>query len=249
MYAFTTRLLGVKWKIADEEAGKAQACSKSFPTSKGHVADEVQVGEVTDDLSEVGRPYPSPEYHDARPTELGGIVLRSSKLLNLPAEIRICIYMYTLIEDKPIAVMRGHKLPALLSTCHQIRREGLKAWFADNEFDVLLINCDATLFRTFRKLEVHAKASLSQTDRVIISLRGFNWGNLMKWCFEIFDDPASTSSMQPAHNDNINASVAVVCAAHQITLNVCQQSTWREVKAQLNALRMVAGKVDKEWLR
>ncbi|KAK3710462.1 hypothetical protein LTR37_010305 [Vermiconidia calcicola] len=205
--------------------------------------------EVKDDPSEADPPFLAPESLDARPTERRDIVLRSSRLLNLPAEIRNCIYVYILVEDKPLAVTPGLKLPALLATCYKVRYEGLEIWFLENEFEILLIDCDASLLRAFRKLEAHAISVSSQKAKLKITLRGLKWANLVSWCCDIFHDPAYTNwcGMQPARN-TMYAAVAVVSAAHQITRNACQQSSWEEVKAQLDALHMVAGKVDKEWL-
>lgn len=77
--------------------------------------------------------------------------MSASRLLQLPGELRELIYKAALIQDDPIRLCersanageaaRGVQLsyhqatePALLLTCHQIRREALHIFYRDNVF-------------------------------------------------------------------------------------------------------------------
>ena len=55
------------------------------------------------------------------------------RLLDLPAEVRVCIYEYAL-QDPFVLRLRSFATPALSRTSRQLRQECLPVWFAINTF-------------------------------------------------------------------------------------------------------------------
>lgn len=65
------------------------------------------------------------------------IIMQSSSLLSLPAELRKWIYEYALAERRSIKITPGLRTPALLRTSSQLRCEAHPIWFKVNPFKLV----------------------------------------------------------------------------------------------------------------
>ena len=71
-------------------------------------------------------------------TKHDGYMPKVFPLLALPAEIRIRIYELALVEeDDSIELTPNLRVPSLLHTSSQIRRETRPIWFDRNEFAIV----------------------------------------------------------------------------------------------------------------
>ncbi|KAM3414154.1 hypothetical protein BST61_g10812 [Cercospora zeina] len=88
------------------------------------------------ELRRLGRRFRAPEkLHKTRCEELRPTapVTRPFPFLELPAEVRMCIYEYALPETF-VQRLRNFVTPALARTSTQLRQESLPVWFAINTF-------------------------------------------------------------------------------------------------------------------
>lgn len=73
----------------------------------------------------------------------------TSAFLDLPAEVRDCVYHLCLVEQDGVEITEDYKVPALLSTNQQIRAEAIQIWYLANQFKVFIVDCDASLYCAF----------------------------------------------------------------------------------------------------
>lgn len=74
------------------------------------------------------------------------------RLLSLPAEIRNEIWKFTVIDPKPLSILKEKpKQPAITQTCRQIRAESIRYFYRGNSFTCTIINYDPINFKRYRK--------------------------------------------------------------------------------------------------
>lgn len=166
------------------------------------------------------------------------------RLLDLPAELRIMIYNFALIQDDWIPLTPDLKPPGLLATCHQIREESMQIWYIQNDFWPHVINCDISLVLAF---ENHVTRVNKRRMKIYYTweLSGMNWDNLMVWCQHIYTRrlPRIPAKREPG------MFWAVVNAASEIAHKASRRGTWEDCRLQLEGFRLVAGKLNEEWLK
>ena len=131
----------------------------------------------------------------------------SSRLLELPAELRNRIYCYAVVSDTSVPVgANSFSEPALLATSKQIRDEASPVFYAENSFNVDMSDYETTLYLLFRRKQiaifkrygVKTKCHPTGTWRP-------NWQNLHTWLRLlhvglIFKNVAVRPSSNPAMN-------------------------------------------------
>lgn len=176
-------------------------------------------------------------------------------LLKLPAELRIWIYEYALIEKTIIAVIRSFKQPGLLSTCRQIRKEAAQTWYQSNKFVAVVKDCDTSLYRGFvlhlRQVTSY-RVAFTSTFRISpnfytsVSL----WTNLEDHCRAVWTSPQVLFPVPTVEKRGLGLKeyYAVFECAQRIAFRANKRGVpWEECKEQLRALREVAGFVNDLW--
>ena len=173
-------------------------------------------------------------------------------LLALPGELRNRIYDYCLIEED-IWVTRDTKPPGLLSACRRIREETRPIWFGDNTFKFDIQNCDASVMRLFQKqvmvsLRIPSlRLAFRQKVRFYVSndTGSINWDNLEKWCMDTHQGELDGIAIREDGFEDVDAVV-------QAALNMARNGrnvAWEDFKIQLKPLRLLAGRLNPNWLK
>lgn len=108
---------------------------------------------------------------------------------DLPAELRIQIYEYTLIaeEEKVTITRETFAQPSLLQTCKQIRSEASPVYYLGHIFSLWVENYDAALIVAFCR---QAGENWSYREmRISVGLLGASssWVNLVEWCEHFYN--------------------------------------------------------------
>ena len=170
-------------------------------------------------------------------------------LLGLPAELRISIYEYALLDANTITVTPSLQQPALLNTCRQIRKEAITVWYQSNVFFAVINDCDSTMLSAFHK---HCKRVTVSVPGVKLRVMGeAKWADLKLWCKRAFEGNAWLIDPEP----RINEYETVVAAAHATTRQFSdlaehdnREMMWRECEKTLEILRAAVGKFQPGWL-
>ncbi|KAK3710463.1 hypothetical protein LTR37_010306 [Vermiconidia calcicola] len=177
----------------------------------------------------------------------GARIQHSSRLLTLPPEIRNSIYEYALHEAGKLVVTIGLQQPPLLTACRQTRQETLTLWYTRTTFEVVVVDCNNSLLKTFGyHLGYIWNRYFGPRDPfhlVVACIGSKNWGNLIDWCYDVFDRCCASFVVFSVWDQML----VIVSAAHSIVRNARGYSSWEDVKAQLEVVRVLAGKLDEEW--
>ncbi|KAK4503839.1 hypothetical protein PRZ48_004754 [Zasmidium cellare] len=228
-------------------------CDLSSSFSLLYISDPPKAAAPKHDIAEYGAKVDEPA--SKRPSIDEGRDMSRKKtsvsLLNLPAELRNQIYELALIEPmKQVTVTSDLKPPGLLAANRQIRSECRKIWYFENRFLFPIFNCDAKLKGQFMKviMTVVTKDGPSVETANLIHGRGARWGNLLDWCRVVQKYGCGLLPMPENLKDNDY--MTVVVAAHQIAIaHAGGRGSWEMCLRNLQALRMVAGRVNNEWLK
>ncbi|KAI5359479.1 hypothetical protein Slin14017_G103810 [Septoria linicola] len=169
---------------------------------------------------------------------------QSSGLLRLPAELRNRIYEHVLVEEDPIPIEPGLKLPQLLSTCAQIREEATLLWFSENDFQTVITDCDSTSLQCFEDWSYHFQNKFSEPEDHFhparsMEIRGaIKWSALEDWVKAVW---SSSVSRQECSADGDKA-MAIIVGAHDIAEQHLERS-WEECQKALDILVTPALKV------
>lgn len=139
---------------------------------------------------------------------------QDSEVLKLPAELRLEIYEYCLIEHDTIKVTKDLKQPALLSTCRRMRKEAIGVWYFSNSFHFTIVDCDAALLGAFCENIRNYDRESSRYATCDVTMSGTKWNNLIEWCRSIWDSKGGVIT----YHDNFWNEHTVVYAAHEIAI-------------------------------
>ncbi len=183
--------------------------------------------------------------------------------MNLPAELRLKIYEYTLSTSTTIEITQDIRKPALLHTCRLIRHEALEIWYAHNTFQLTVTDCDGSLFRAFFEMmkrdhiniqdPTSRKAAAASATRpaskpflgIPTKFTGKSWPNLLAWC-EIAWKENCCYVLE--YDGRASSTFTVVHSALDLAQRCSGTMRWEQCLGLLDALRRVAGKVDRKWL-
>ncbi|KAI5367235.1 hypothetical protein Slin15195_G023630 [Septoria linicola] len=178
-------------------------------------------------------------------------------LLLLPAELRNRIYRFVLVVDgsvpaterdweDAIEITQVLRIPALLSTCKQIRKEAAGIWLFENCLSICIDNCDSTLLSRFCALRLSLLPAHKGSNVNIYELSGgLDWPNLMRWCRKIHARELGHLNLMPSESPN---AWDVVVTATIITV-MSRGRYWTRCEAALASYRKVAGMTDARWLQ
>lgn len=165
-------------------------------------------------------------------------------LLTLPGEIRTAIYEFSCLEEGRIVITRDLKPPPLLSTCRQIRSEATAIWYGQNEFEVTVWDCDASLLNSFYRHQKRLGLLDLAPMPMHFKLGGFRkWSNLVRWCLDIYHYRGTRFQDDPARTD---AFCVVIAAAHEI-VQANRTISWEVCERALESLRLVVFRLDRGW--
>ena len=161
-----------------------------------------------------------------------------SRLLLLPAEIRLLIYHYVLVKGR--IRIQSHALPppqpGVLQVSRQLRRETQEIYYIENEFKWYIRDFDA---RTFLKWS--RSSDWRKRANHVWSFRGDSgWDNLLKWLEAAYHRHAACpGELSP---DSVPTTVGLGATALQIfgvTRQMRKQGlSWEQVKANLEIVRL-----------
>ncbi|KAK5739145.1 hypothetical protein LTR17_005446 [Elasticomyces elasticus] len=169
----------------------------------------------------------------------------NSTLFKLPAELRVVIYEYVLVEDQSITVDTGLRLPSLHSTSRQVREETVPIWYRGNLFNHPITDCDTDLMTKWNK-HCHALCLPEIKQEISVSGRP-NWSNLVMWC-KILCDHSDGGMMLPAHNEFSKLEQVISTTTIIAERFSYEDRPWAECELVLNDMRPLLGLVDDEWL-
>lgn len=172
-------------------------------------------------------------------------------LMKLPAELLIKILEHILLEENTIHLTALTKPPGILHTHPFFHEEGRKLWYCKNQFEMDVLDCDATLVTKWCRLDSwQLKVSWRRPDLNIRLLGRPNWNNLMSWCQGVQKRGSPILRQWPLDGalsaDNQHAIVAPA-------LEMCERSwkrreSWEVCSQSLESLRRTAVAIDRRWL-
>ncbi|KAK3617305.1 hypothetical protein LTR56_025373 [Elasticomyces elasticus] len=170
----------------------------------------------------------------------------NSTLYKLPAELRIVIYEFALINNEAIVVDTQLQIPDLLSVSRQVREETIAIWYG-NTFLHHITDCNADLMAAWCR---HCRAlQFCKVDDEIHIQGEPNWDNLVKWCqAQVLCDP-SGAGMGFAIDEDLSELEKVISTVTDVAS--CFQGKgqpWAECKPILDAMRPLLGFQDDKWL-
>jgi len=181
------------------------------------------------------------------------MVPASPSLLGLPAELRLMIYEYVLVQGV-IPITRHYKPPGLLGTSRRIRNEAQEIYYSwdNNHFRFNIRDCDASLVLKYQH-NIWRHSPLVRQSRVRFNFIDADWDNLMHWCQGLREYKALPyrKMLVPSRFDYWPPQIAVptvVVSALEITIaSGKKKQKWRRCEKTLDSLREVANLVDRGW--
>ena len=136
---------------------------------------------------EVDHGISSPKLHATKIVQT--LDSRDSRLLSLPAEIRVMIYNYVLISNGDIQRL-GHapypEQPGLLQVNKQVRSEALDIYYKKNTFRWCVHDYDASMYikwcHSFRHRRYGHNVWHNHGKR--------QWSNLLRWLQAVYENKA-----------------------------------------------------------
>lgn len=161
-------------------------------------------------------------------------------LLELPAELRECIWQYALTEEETICFYWDHntcyipedpppfEAPGLLSTCHQIRNEALPTYYVCNEFRIESESWHASRLIAL-EMECKTMGVLNKMELAITVATDLDEPAIRLWCKHIHDG----GKWRPRIEDNGFAHEVFYFGAFDIT-EAMRDTTWEKCKRVLD---------------
>ncbi|KAK3617716.1 hypothetical protein LTR56_025093 [Elasticomyces elasticus] len=154
----------------------------------------------------------------------------SSRLLDLPPELRNAIYEYVLVLEQPIIITKTSKWTqlGLLRVCKQIRHEAASLYYNANKFRIDCSDLDFTLYLGF---ENHTRQWDEELDNaVLFNLGGgqANWSSLMVLLKAVHE--GQTAGL--VYPDNVGGLCAAAVGASRMVLSL-RRAPWADVETAL----------------
>lgn len=129
-----------------------------------------------------------------------------SRLLGLPAELRIRIYQYTLVHDGIIVVHPSVDPlePGLLKTCRQIRCEAASIHYRLNQFEFPANDLDVTVYKKFCSMSYHHFHVTALFRCTRKAAPGAIWPNTLAWLKALHYDEVFFGPPCDMHVKNAN---------------------------------------------
>ncbi|KAK5677119.1 hypothetical protein LTS10_010308 [Elasticomyces elasticus] len=171
-------------------------------------------------------------------------------LFSLPAELRIQIYEYVLLDpnkERGVLVTPELKLPALHSVSRLVRHETTSIYYRGQTFTHEVWNCNADTMLAWCESGIKMGVyTVHDKWRSILTLRGQpNWTNLMRWCKERHEKSGPNVPISEDHTPFETMVVACIRLAREFR---DAGRSWKECTDVLDALRRSVGAYEKKWL-
>lgn len=143
--------------------------------------------------------------------------------------------------------------PGLLSTNRQIRRETGAFYYAINDFNVVVVNCDA---RPLCSLISYMDAIGTYKPVSVRHLGKPNWANLLEWCRSVHEGrctPMESPGLSKEELEDASQSrrllndTDVVAAVTKMSWKF-PRDQWHVCEAALKTLRTTFGIANSQWL-
>ncbi|KAK5711390.1 hypothetical protein LTR15_012461 [Elasticomyces elasticus] len=177
-------------------------------------------------------------------------------LLALPAEIRMKIAAFSLVEHSCIEVSHlGPEPPGLLSVSTQIRAETISLYYSNNSFRLVLLDYDPDpvmpFCRRFAKYFVRPKNydhDHPKTGILTAQATGQpNWQNLERWCRLTYDGQMGWHLISM---ENPTEESVVVIGIFLVLANMARAgASWSLAKNALEGVGMLLDIIDRRWAR
>ncbi|KAK5742943.1 hypothetical protein LTR17_002953 [Elasticomyces elasticus] len=175
-------------------------------------------------------------------------------LLALPAEIRMKIAAFSLVEDSCVEVSHlGLEPPGLLSVSTQIRAETISLYYSNNSFRLVLLDYDpdpvVSFCRRFAKYFVRPKDydhDHPKTGILTAQASGQpNWQNLERWCRLTYGGQMGWQLI--SMESPTEGSVAVI-GIFLVLANMARAgASWSVAKNALEGVGMLLDIIDRRW--
>ncbi|KAK4958804.1 hypothetical protein LTR10_003601 [Elasticomyces elasticus] len=169
----------------------------------------------------------------------------ASRLFGLPAELRVAIYEYNLVQHgEDIPVDARWQPPALLRVSWRISEEASSIYYDGNTFTHDIQDCNADLM--LRWIQYCFSVGIYNANSIMLINGRPNWTNLMRWCEALCEGKGGISLECPGEKEQMES---VMEAANEIAVHFCRMDkAWQECKPVLEALRRTVGTFEPEWL-
>ncbi|KAK5739144.1 hypothetical protein LTR17_005445 [Elasticomyces elasticus] len=169
----------------------------------------------------------------------------ASRLFGLPAELRVAIYEYTLVQRGEDILVDAHwQAPALLRVSWRISEEASSIYYEGNTFTHDIQDCNADLM--LKWIRYCFSLGIYDANSIMLINGRPNWTNLMRWCEALCEGKGGISLECPGEKAQMES---VMEAANEIAVHFCRMDkAWQECKPVLEALRRTVGTFEPEWL-
>ncbi|KAK4891702.1 hypothetical protein LTR27_009710 [Elasticomyces elasticus] len=177
-------------------------------------------------------------------------VKRHGGLFSLPAELRIQIYEYVLLDpnkERGVLVTPQLTLPALHSVSRLVRHETTSIYYRGQTFTHEVWDCNADTMLAWCESGIKMGVyTVHDKWRSILTMRGEpNWTNLMRWCKERHEKSGPNVPISEDHTPYETVVVACIRLAREFR---DAGRSWKECTDVLDALRRSVGAYENKWL-
>lgn len=169
-----------------------------------------------------------------------------SHLLDLPPELRNRIYREVLLKTDSIQVTgQGYERPSLLTTCRQIRSEGLSIFYHENSFSILMSDYDISVWHKWIRRGAELPDSIFKDRRVraeiMVASTAPNWSNLLSWLRVYHEVKGCPGMRRPAELSEVRSRTTEILVTAGMFVSVAHLDSlpWARVKELLEHQRPV----------
>ncbi|KAK4496543.1 hypothetical protein PRZ48_012523 [Zasmidium cellare] len=178
---------------------------------------------------------------------------QNCRLLALPGELKNRIYRLVLVqpEDTPIIITSTgyHRGGGLLQTCEQVRREALKIFFYENEFEHPLRRWNPTPMCNFMSTIARLELDCPKAEMVYEVPIEPCWRHLVQWCCQIHKGVLTSDVINPGalrKEDVLDLQTHMVAMMMLTVRTMCSQP-WSLVEELLEGMRPSLITADRRW--
>ncbi|SMQ55866.1 unnamed protein product [Zymoseptoria tritici ST99CH_3D7] len=169
----------------------------------------------------------------------------SSRLLNLPPELRIAIWELAVTDDAQYipVIATGYARPKLLETCKQVRSEALELFYLSNHFHFDIRGYNDSLLLKF------AEPLKAMNIRAYLTKAGFKtwtpgWDGLMRWLENLH---TGQHWLSLANSKAPGSAACLLVKGLFVTARALREVEWNRLKEILESMRPALVALDARW--
>ena len=173
-------------------------------------------------------------------------ICRTSRLLQLPGELRNKIYSDVLVDSNRIEIDRHVPQPALLEVCREVRQEAVKIFWTENTFNIYIRGYSGGLHCALERLRRRYDAKLAASHTVEFGPVAC-WPALLRWLEQVhrgYSDGVGLGE-EPEELDDEELLVFATFAIAK----ACSKLPWAEVVKLVEPQRIILERYDDGWKR